>query len=74
MRGLYEILVTGAVNSSESIKVDEAGWRWSTRCDGCKLGPAYTRGGECLRCRGERLSKVRSDWASDAALANVMPR
>lgn len=74
MRSLYTILLTGAVNSDESARIREAGWIWAQRCDGCRQGPAYTRGGECLRCRGERTSKVRSDWASDDALANVMPR
>lgn len=74
MRLLYEILMTGAANSDESMKLRDAGWNWTPgNHGGCRFcgtrGPAYLKDGGCLGCRKEQRSKIDAAWFSDAALS-----
>jgi hypothetical protein len=49
-RSVREILLTGAVNSDESRKVQEAGYSYGKPCKWCRSTGYTTKGGLCLPC------------------------
>jgi uncharacterized paraquat-inducible protein A len=71
MRCLYDILITGARNSDESVRSREAGWNAMQSCERCKIAPQYTKEGVCLRCRRDDVRENEYDtaWMTDEALS-----